>query len=143
MSKTNTMLDPDTLNAVQPEPGKKTLAQMQQELLEAQLLNAQLQTEEILRTKQLRTDAEAQAKKARESNIEDVRKQEERNAFDQENCAHRKPPPSHGPAIGGQRDHRGNVHYICLYCHKTWKNAELPIPLRVGLDADKIGGPQL
>jgi DNA-directed RNA polymerase subunit M/transcription elongation factor TFIIS len=64
---------------------------------------------------------------------EDIRRTAERQAA----CAHMK--PNYKPAVGGMRDSRGNVIYICQNCQKLWKNDALPMHLRAELPA--IGGP--
>ena len=55
----------------------------------------------------------------------------------QDSCPHMK--PWGGPSIAGQRDHQHNVHFICLYCGKTWVNNELPAHLRI--PSEEVGGP--
>jgi hypothetical protein len=87
--------------------------------------------------------AEKQAKKAVENaarlaTLRDIQVQEANKAAAQAGCPHMK--PNFQPALGGQKDHKGNYHLLCQYCQKEFSGETLPPHLR--LPAEMIGGPQ-
>src|SRR5262245_19036764 len=73
----------------------------------------------------------------REAQIAGVKQMLESRALGQAQCPHMK--PNFRPAMAGQKDHRGNAHFICQYCQKEYGN-DLPMHLRI--PADQVGGPQ-
>jgi rubrerythrin len=106
------------------------MAAMQQELMALFL--------ERLRAEKAKQEAEQE--RARQARLAGARAQEEAAAREramQASCNHTK--PFGGPAIAAQRDHQHNTHWICLYCGKTWLNAEIPPHLRI--PSEEIGGP--
>ncbi len=123
-------------NSSDPEVQRAILA-----LLTKQGELVDLQLSEQRRTIGEREETLRITKAARDSNIADVKKNVARVKNEQDNCIHRKPAPSHEPSIGGQRDHRQQTHFICLYCHQEWLGNELPNHLRI--PAERIGGPFL
>lgn len=75
----------------------------------------------------------------KEQGAREMQKRRDAELMKQEQCPHIK--PNRATAIGGQRDHSGNAHYICQICSKEWVGAELPNWLAP--DPLTIGGPQL
>lgn len=69
--------------------------------------------------------------------LENIRQMLKIQEETQAQCPHVK--PNYRPAIGGQRDGRGNYQWICQYCCKQWVNNELPIHLRI--PHEMVGGP--
>jgi hypothetical protein len=105
---------------------------------------AQDQLAAVLTRKFLQQEAEEaareeQQKRLREQQLESVRRQMAERAMNQSMCPHMK--PNFTPAIGGQRDHNNDYHWLCQYCGKEWTNGELPVHLRI--PADRVGGPQV
>jgi hypothetical protein len=105
----------------------------------AQDLLIELLLGDLQEKKAEKKQAEDDRKRARESNIEDVKNQVNAKKFTQSNCPHKK--PNGHPSIGGQRDHRQHYNWICLYCQKEWKDNALPLDLRISMD--RVGGPNL
>lgn len=75
-------------------------------------------------------------KVARKAEVE-LANSRERNM--QAACLHRK--RDNTANLGGQRDHSGHRHFICLNCNKHWMDQELPMELAQNFDFDRIGGP--
>jgi hypothetical protein len=98
----------------------------------AQIMARRLAREEA------KEDAELELKKAaRKAGALAMQQHREKELHNQKVCPHMK--PWGGPAIGGQRDHQHNYHFICLFCSKEWINNELPPKLQI--PHDRIGGP--
>lgn len=104
--------------------------ELQEQILRLQL--AKLQREEDVRHQE-----EQIAVSARRIGAEALQHQREEELIRQTACKHFKPNST--PAIGGQWDHRGHVHWICAYCAKEWTDNELPLELRI--DMSRVGGP--
>ena len=102
-------------------------------------LEAFLQKQNRILDKKIAEDEEAEriaVEQRRQGalNLESKRQQE----IDRQNsCPHIK--PNRATAIAGQRDHSGNIHYVCQLCSKPWTNNELPAWLTP--DPIFIGGP--
>lgn len=82
-------------------------------------------------------EVKRQAEKARLASVQAAKFAAEQRTMAQAQCPHMK--PNFTPATGGQKDHKGNYHYICQYCGKEYGN-ELPAHLRIS--SDMVGGPQ-
>lgn len=74
---------------------------------------------------------------ARLANLENIKRSREAEMSKQDACPHMK--PNFQPALGGQKDHSGNYHFICQYCNKEFGNN---VPFHLRISADKVGGPQ-
>jgi len=98
----------------------------------AALLNRKMLKEEAAEEEE-RTIALA----AREAGAKSMQNKRDMELYQQDNCSHTK--PLGGPAIGGQRDHKNDYHFMCLFCSKMWLNGELPSHLKISLD--RVGGP--
>src|SRR5579885_545840 len=81
---------------------------------------AALQVQELAERLRKEREEKEYQETMRQANIESLRKDEARREASQAACPHMK--PNFTPAIGGQRDHRGNFHYICQYCGKEFGN---------------------
>lgn len=104
-----------------------------------QALLAKLLLEDLQKKRALEEESDRQARVSREQNVAIVKEGLAKKALEQESCPHRKPAPSNESAIAGQRDHRGNVIFICQYCQQQWNQRTLPPALRI--PADFVGGP--
>jgi hypothetical protein len=94
------------------------------------------QLQEVFKEKAEKKDADDRFKAARQI---EVAKAIELEKAKKRNCPHRKPDAK--PNLGGQRDHQGHMHFLCLECQSEWIDGELPPELRIGLDGDRFGGP--
>ena len=106
--------------------------------------------DEQLKLAQLEDLLEKQAEKKSRKDLENAQRKaaalnkqalEALRLATQSQCDHRK--PNGQPSIGGQRDHQNHTLWLCLKCQKNWVDGQLPGPLRVGLDSNRIGGPSL
>lgn len=81
-----------------------------------------------------------QARRMQESAIPAMRQAELEREMAQAQCSHKK--ENDQPALGAQRDHSHNIHWICLNCQKEWNGAkgEKP-PAYLQIPFDRIGGP--
>lgn len=120
-------------------PTDPTIQKATLELLRKQAELADLQAEELLRAKAERQEKVEIKKRAKESNLETIRKNLDEIKSQQEACIHRKPAPSHESALAGQRDHQQVTHYVCQYCAKPFTDKTVPPNLRI--PADRVGGP--
>jgi len=134
MSKNNPILDPQVIAAATLSTGGSKATPAQEQILG-------LLAEELLRNKQARQEREELEKNTRRANIDDIKRNTALKTMEQDACLHRKPPPSHASALAGQRTHRGNVNYICQYCHKEFSEKTIPPDLRIS--SETIGGPIL
>lgn len=142
MSNTNNkakspLLDPSTilssgiLDSETSSPASSGITQELQKALLYELNQNRARQEEKERIQQA----------ARDNNIQDVKHKMENDRLIQEGCQHIKPAPSRDSAVAGQRDHRGEAHFICQYCAKEWTGTTLPPHLRI--PAERVGGPIL
>lgn len=116
------------MSALSSSPGGNT--SIQERI--AALLEAKLMKESLAELTQ-----EEEAKSFREAQLASVKATMENTRLSQDACTHRK--QNLQPAIGGQKDSKGDFHFICQFCQKEWGN-ELPSNLRI--DSMMIGGPQ-
>jgi hypothetical protein len=98
---------------------------------------AQIMARRLAKEEAREEEAIEQKKAARKAGALAMQRRREQELANQDSCPHEK--PWGGPAIGGQRDHRHNYHWICLFCSKEWLNRELPRHLQIPLD--RVGGP--
>jgi hypothetical protein len=96
-------------------------------------------TRKILKEEEAEEARVAQQKRLREQQLESIRAQMLQRDAMQAACPHMK--PNFTSAIGGQRDHNNDYHWLCQYCAKEWLNDELPVHLRI--PQDRVGGPQV
>jgi hypothetical protein len=96
------------------------------------LLADRLEREEIERV-----EKEEMERLARIQGALAMQHRRDRELAEQEACSHMK--PWGGPSVGGQKDHQGHIHFICLFCAKVWIDNELPQRLRISMD--RVGGP--
>lgn len=67
------------------------------------------------------------------------------NIAAQEACSHMK-ERGFGPAIVGQRNHSGNINFLCLICQKSWVNFGNDerdperLPPHLHISSERIGG---
>lgn len=81
-------------------------------------------------------DAE-QAEAFRTAQLSAIKQQMVEREQQQDACPHMK--PNFRPALGGQKDHKGNYHFICQYCAKEFGN---DVPYHLRIPGEMIGGPQ-
>ncbi len=74
---------------------------------------------------------------ARQATLEGIKLEQEKKVALQDACPHMK--PNYTPAVGGQKDHKGNYHFVCQYCNKEFGNN---LPYHLQIPAERVGGPQ-
>lgn len=117
-------------NIDQMDP-QEALAAIQARKQLKELLDAEKLDEERIRLK-------AEQLKVIEEEIQET-------AYQQEACSHMK-ERGFGPAIVGQRNHSGNVNFLCLICQKSWVNFgsderdPTRLPPHLHISPERIGG---
>lgn len=99
-----------------------------------------LQKQNRLLDKQINEQEEAERihKEQQRQGAHEMQKKRDREIAKQNSCPHIK--PNRATAVGGQRDHSGNYHYICQLCSKEW-GKDLELPNWLVPDPIVIGGP--
>lgn len=107
------------------------------EALLAQGRLAALQEDELAEKAEQRKKQKDQDIAFRKATLENIRIKTENETALKEACPHMK--PNFQPAVGGQRDHKGNYHFVCQYCNKEFHNN---LPYHLQISGERVGGPQ-
>lgn len=110
---------------------------IQEELLKIQLEDARLGLIQKQRAEQEFLQKKNQDDNFRKSRLAAVEQERASKELQQSSCPHTK--QNGQPCIGGQKDHRGHYHFLCMWCMKEWIDGELPMHLRIPME--RVGGP--